>query len=204
MFGVSEGQYSNPIKAGLSTLRKNGGKFISLNPIRTGYSANADEWVGIRPGSDGKFVLALVHELLKSNRIDLDYIVRYSNLPWLVIQDPGGPKEGLFARGLDGEPLCWDSNTRQTADAQLAGITPSLIGEVSLSENLRAVPAFELMAKRYLKDDFSLVVKLPLNIVQFNQNIIDLCKKHEFKKNSLIKINVKFEIASWVEAYDYI
>ena len=38
------------------------------------------------------------------------------------------------------------------------------------------------------KDDFSLVVKLPLNIVQFNQNIIDLCKKHEFKKNSLIKI----------------
>ncbi|MEE2956963.1 MAG: molybdopterin-dependent oxidoreductase [Pseudomonadota bacterium] len=155
MFGVSEGQYSNPIKAGLSTLRKNGGKFISLNPIRTGYSAIADEWVGIRPGSDGKFVLALVHELLKSNRIDLDYIVRYSNLPWLVIQDPGGPKEGLFARGLDGEPLCWDSNTRQTADAQLAGITPSLIGEVSLSENLRAVPAFELMAKRYLQDDFS-------------------------------------------------
>ena len=38
------------------------------------------------------------------------------------------------------------------------------------------------------KDDFSLIVKLPLNIVQFNQDIIDLCKKHEFKKNSLIKI----------------
>ena len=38
------------------------------------------------------------------------------------------------------------------------------------------------------KDDFSLIVKLPLNIVQFNQDIIDICKKHEFKKNSLIKI----------------
>ena len=38
------------------------------------------------------------------------------------------------------------------------------------------------------KDDFSMIVKLPLNIVQFNQDIIDLCKKHEFKKNSLIKI----------------
>ena len=38
------------------------------------------------------------------------------------------------------------------------------------------------------EDDFSLIVKLPLNIVQFNQDIIDLCKKHEFKKNSLIKI----------------
>jgi len=38
------------------------------------------------------------------------------------------------------------------------------------------------------KDDFSMIVKLPLNIVQFNQDVIDLCKKHEFKKNSLIKI----------------
>tara|TARA_B100001250_G_scaffold407924_1_gene429486 strand:- start:1114 stop:1746 length:633 start_codon:yes stop_codon:yes gene_type:complete len=38
------------------------------------------------------------------------------------------------------------------------------------------------------KDDFSLIVKLPLNVVQFNQDIIDICKKHEFKKNSLIKI----------------
>ena len=38
------------------------------------------------------------------------------------------------------------------------------------------------------KDDFSMIVKLPLNIVQFNQDIIDICKKHEFKKNSLIKI----------------
>ena len=41
---------------------------------------------------------------------------------------------------------------------------------------------------KQFEDDFSLIVKLPLNIVQFNQDIIDLCKKHEFKKNSLIKI----------------
>ena len=38
------------------------------------------------------------------------------------------------------------------------------------------------------KDDFSLIVKLPLNIVKFNQDVIDICKKHEFNKNSLIKI----------------
>ena len=38
------------------------------------------------------------------------------------------------------------------------------------------------------KDDFSLIVKLPLNVVQFNQDIIDICKKHEFNKNSLVKI----------------
>ncbi len=38
------------------------------------------------------------------------------------------------------------------------------------------------------QDSFSLIVKLPLNIVEFNQDVIDVCKKYEFNKNSLIKI----------------
>ena len=103
MFGVAEDHDSNPIKAGLSKLKKNGAKFVSLNPIRTGYSAIADEWIGIRPGTDGKFVLALVHELLKADKIDLEYIVRYTNLPWLVIQNPAEADDGLFVRGIDDE-----------------------------------------------------------------------------------------------------
>ncbi len=37
-------------------------------------------------------------------------------------------------------------------------------------------------------ESFSLIIKLPLNIVNFNQDIIDICKKYEFNKNSLIKI----------------
>ena len=39
---------------------------------------------------------------------------------------------------------------------------------------------------------FSLVVKLPLDVVEFNQDIINLCKKFEFDNNSLIKINDYF------------
>ena len=39
-----------------------------------------------------------------------------------------------------------------------------------------------------LKNLYSLVIKLPLNVVQFNQDIINVCKKFEFKNNSLINI----------------
>ena len=53
MFGVAEDHDSNPIKLGLSKLKERGAKFVSVNPVRTGYSAIADEWVGIRPGTDG-------------------------------------------------------------------------------------------------------------------------------------------------------
>ena len=38
------------------------------------------------------------------------------------------------------------------------------------------------------KDIYSLVIKLPLNLIQFNQEVINVCKKFEFKNNSLISI----------------
>jgi anaerobic selenocysteine-containing dehydrogenase len=73
MFGVAEDHDSNPIKRGLAMLKARGAKVVAINPVRTGYAAIADEWVGIRPGTDGLFILALVHELLRLGRIDLDY-----------------------------------------------------------------------------------------------------------------------------------
>ena len=42
--------------------------------------------------------------------------------------------------------------------------------------------------KRVSKNPFELILRLPINIIQFNQSVIDLCKKHEFNKNSLIEI----------------
>ncbi len=150
MFGVAEDHDSNPIKMGLSTLKARGAKFVSVNPVKTGYSAIADEWVGVRPGSDGAFVLALIHELLHADKIDLDYLVRYTNAHWLVIQDAGAADDGLFARGADGQPLCWDQNTGQVADARLAGVAPAVVGEYTLEDGRKAVPSFQLMADRYM------------------------------------------------------
>jgi len=59
-----------------------------------GYSAIADEWIGIRPGTDGLFVAAIIQELLKAEQIDVDYLVRYTNAPWLVIRAPGAAEDG--------------------------------------------------------------------------------------------------------------
>ena len=62
LFGVAEDHDSNPLKMGISRLKARGAKVIGVNPVRTGYNAIADEWVGITPGTDGLFILALVHE----------------------------------------------------------------------------------------------------------------------------------------------
>ena len=39
-----------------------------------------------------------------------------------------------------------------------------------------------------LKNNYSLIVKLPLDFFQFNQDVVNICKKFEFKNNSLISI----------------
>ncbi len=106
LWGVAEDHDSNPIKLGLARLKASGAKIVAVNPVRSGYGAIADEWIGIRPGTDGLFAFALVHELLRIDRIDLDYLVRYANAHWLVIRNPGGADDGLFARDADGEVLC--------------------------------------------------------------------------------------------------
>jgi len=155
MFGVAEDHDSNPIKTGLARVKENGAKFVSVNPIRTGYSAIADEWIGITPGSDGLFVLALAHELLKAGKVDVDYLIRYSNAPWLVIQAPGAANDGLFARNEGGDPLVWDRREGRAKSAQDPSAAPALKGEVTLPDGTRAVPAFELLAKRYLDETYS-------------------------------------------------
>src|SRR5262245_11345880 len=154
MFGVAEDHDSNPIKIGLGKIKgrpaAERAKFISVNPIPTGYSAIADEWIGIRPGTDGLFVLALVHELLRADKIDLDFLVRYTNAPWLVIHEPGGPRNGLIARDGQGHPLCWNQARAAATNALAADVAPALIGEFVLADGTRARPAFHLMAGRYL------------------------------------------------------
>jgi len=159
MFGVAEDHDSNPIKIGLGKLKGRNSKgsptkFVSVNPVKTGYSAIADEWVGIRPGTDGAFVLALIHELLRAEKIDWHYLVRYTNAHWLVHRNPGGADDGLFVRDKDGNPLCWDPSKKKAVNALGANVSPQLVGEVSPSRGVTAVPVFHLLAERYMDPKF--------------------------------------------------
>ncbi len=121
LWGVAEDHDSNPIKLGLGKLKERGAKVLVINPVRSGYGAIADEWIGIRPGTDGLLAFALIHELLRTDRIDLDYLVRYANAHWLVVRNPGAADDGLFARDAEGHELC----AVRGAPAHSAGVARS-------------------------------------------------------------------------------
>ena len=64
MLGTAEDHHSNPLKVAISKFKREGGKFVSINPVRTGYSAIADEWVPIRPGTDVAMMNAMAHVMI--------------------------------------------------------------------------------------------------------------------------------------------
>ncbi|HEX6833612.1 MAG TPA: molybdopterin oxidoreductase family protein [Rudaea sp.] len=192
MFGVAEDHDSNPIKLGLGKIKGRGAKVVAINPVRTGYAAIADEWIGIRPGTDGLFVGALIRELLLHDRVDFDYLVRYTNAHHLVVRNPGCPDDGLIARDATGEPLCasrtcpsparggrpgWGRGASaephtdthphpNPAPQEVEGvvkfvrasaidIAPLIVGEFTLPDGRKAVPAFQLLAERFLAEDYA-------------------------------------------------
>ncbi|BAV49931.1 DMSO reductase subunit A [Mesorhizobium loti] len=154
LFGVAEDHDSNPIKIGLGKLKARGAKVVSINPCRTGYNAIADDWIGIRPGTDGLFVFALIHELLKAGRVDLDFLLRYTNAHALVAQEPGASDDGLFVRDADGNPLTWDRVAKTSVKAADPKAKPALTGSFEVAGR-RCTPVFQLIADRYLDDSYA-------------------------------------------------
>ena len=155
MWGVAEDHASNPIKLGLDKLKKRGGKFIAINPVRTGYQAIADEWIAIKPGTDAMLALAMCHVLLKRELFDWEYLVRYTNATQLVVCTPRKAGDGLILRDADGKVQAFDLERNEFVDATRADIKPALFGEYTAPDGRTVKTAMTLMAERYLSDEYS-------------------------------------------------
>ncbi|MCW8887837.1 MAG: molybdopterin-dependent oxidoreductase, partial [Gammaproteobacteria bacterium] len=157
MIGTAEDHHSNPMKIALSKFKRNGGRFISINPVRTGYSAIADEWIPIKPGTDGALMLALSHELVKTGLYDREFLQQYSNAAELVNMDPNSSEYGMFVRfEVPPEEGCfdpqnklwWDRELNKPISTQTPGTDPRLMGEFTLDDGTPVKPAFQLLKER--------------------------------------------------------
>jgi anaerobic selenocysteine-containing dehydrogenase len=157
MIGTAEDHHSNPLKIAIAKLKRDGGRFVSINPVRTGYSAIADEWVPIRPGTDGALLLALVHEIIALGLYDREFLVRYTNAGQLVSGDESSDRHGLFVRAADadaGNPLYpqnqvwWDRHTNAPVTTHTPGADPYLLGGFRMPDGTPVKPAFQLLEER--------------------------------------------------------
>ena len=149
IFGVAEDHDSNPIKMGIGKIKARGAKIIGVNPIRTGYNAVADEWVGITPGTDGLFILSLIHELLKAGKIDLHYLAQYTNAPVLI-----DAETGLLMRDKEGKLLVMDRLKGEPVPFDQSGVKPDLNG-IFQRDGKTHHTVFHAMVDRYLSTDYA-------------------------------------------------
>ena len=149
MFGVAEDHDSNPIKIGLGKLKARGARVIGVNPIRTGYNAIADDWLGITPGTDGLLILSLIHCLLVAGKVDLDYLAQFTNAP-LLVNETDGPDKGLILKNAESQPFVIDKRTGAPAPWDGKAVEPDL---GAVWQGHRTV--FQHMAERYLSTTYA-------------------------------------------------
>ncbi len=154
LWGVAEDHASNPIKIGINKLKERGGKFVAINPVRTGYQAVADEWIPIKPGTDAMLALSLVHVLLKNELFDWEFLIRYTNAHYLVVDKPREKGNGLFHRVND-IPQSWDLEKDCLVNAIDPKIKPALFGEYKDKDGANLKTVFTIMTERYLNDEYS-------------------------------------------------
>ena len=159
MIGTAEDHHSNPLKIAISKFKRAGGRFVSVNPVRTGYSAIADEWIPIRPGTDGALLLAIIRELIEAGLYDRDFLARYTNAGHLIDLDPESERLGLPV--LDpthpevnpevnamypSNKVWWDRATQREVPSHARGADPEILGEFRRADGHPAKPAFQLIA----------------------------------------------------------
>ncbi|RRQ21717.1 molybdopterin oxidoreductase family protein [Thiohalobacter thiocyanaticus] len=157
MIGTAEDHHSNPLKMAISRFKRQGGKFISINPVRTGYSAIADEWVPIKPGTDGALMLALTHEIINQGLYDREFLVQYTNAAQLVNLDENSTEYGMLVRfEVPPEEGCfdpqnklwWDRELNRPISTHTPGADPYLLGEFKLDDGTPVKPSFQLLVDR--------------------------------------------------------
>ncbi|WP_175870220.1 molybdopterin oxidoreductase family protein [Burkholderia sp. BCC0397] len=157
MIGTAEDHHSNPLKIALGKFKRAGGRFIAINPVRTGYAAIADEWIPIRPGTDGALFMALMHELIARDAFDHEFVSRFTNAAELIDRRDGANTFGLFVRDADApevNPLYpqnrmwWDTKTNRAVLHHAEGAEPALDGRYTLDDGTPVAPSFTLLREQ--------------------------------------------------------
>ncbi len=149
----------------LAEARMRGMKMVVVDPIMNAAAAKADEWLPIRPGTDGMLALGMLNVVLNEMEVyDEEFLKEHTNAPYLVGAD------GYYVRDKEnGKPLIWDSEKQvgKTYDESLLK-HPALLGEYEVNGD-KCKPAFNLLkdhVKKYDASTVSTTTTIPLKTIK--------------------------------------
>jgi len=125
----------------MADARIRGMKHVAVEPWMGMPGINSDEWVPLRPGTDGAFALGIINLLLNEyNLYDIPHLKNYTNGPYLVMADG----HHLRDKQTD-KPLLWDlSDNKAKAYHDPSLKDPALEGAYNVN-GITVRPAFALL-----------------------------------------------------------
>ena len=139
---------------GVADARARGAKLVVVDPRRVGLAAKADQWLRVRPGSDGALALGIAGVMIEEGWFDRAFIRDWTNGPLLVRNDSGrfltradlggdATHAGLVAWDRIGEtPVLYDP---RTGNYEQSGADLALSGQFNV-QGISCRPAFDLYA----------------------------------------------------------
>ena len=162
--GFMGGLNANVAARKMAEARRRGMRLVVVDPVGTNAAAKADEWVPIRPGTDGAFILSLVHILLNElSCYDQEFLKRRTNASYLVQEDGGYLREGL-----KGKPLVWDRRSDGAIPFDESNADPALEGSF-VAGGKKCRPAFQALkdhVKNYAPEKVAPITTIPAQTIR--------------------------------------
>lgn len=78
VWGKNDGNTALGAAEGILHAQEHGATLIVIDPVQTALARKADLWLQIKPGHDGLLALAMVHEIIKEELFDADFIAHHT------------------------------------------------------------------------------------------------------------------------------
>ena len=123
-----------------------GARLVVVDPRFTVTASKADEYLGLKPGTDAALALGLMDVIFKKNLHDVDCITRYTVGPFLVRKDTG-----KFLRGIDAgigevnDYIVWDDHGNSAVPSKSSEIKAAITGTYTVN-GIECNPSFQLLS----------------------------------------------------------
>jgi anaerobic dimethyl sulfoxide reductase subunit A len=145
-----------------------GARLVVIDPRFTVTASKADQYVGVKPGTDTALALGLLNVIFEKGLQDDAFIVRHTVGPYLVRDD-----NGQYLRGKDiglpeeNEYIIWDEQTASPKPRSASGILPALTGAFT-ANGIACKPSLQLLknlAREYSPEHTAKITGVEANLV---------------------------------------
>jgi molybdopterin-containing oxidoreductase family molybdopterin binding subunit len=162
--GFLAGLNANVAARKMADARRRGMRVVVVDPVGTNAAAKADEWIPIRPGTDGAFILSIINVLLNElDCYDREFLTQKTNAGYLVAEGGGYVKQDGSSK-----PLIWDRATMAAVPFDTPGADVALEGMFVVGQT-KCQPAFQLLrehVKRYTPEDVSSITTISASVIR--------------------------------------